>query len=169
MAHPFISYTVPVVVKTQEALHPSSPVTAAVSEPSAAGLMENLRHLVFGAVSKASAVASSAHFPPVRSVQEPRTRLVHVTQQCVSTSGATFAIWLNVVYLAPLTYLFVSFFIASYLRRSSAESTKAKSKDERAFRNVALAEKAGWDAAKGVEREVYGDGAGDAIEEPDKI
>lgn len=49
---------------------------------------------------------------------------------CLSTSGQTFAILLNVVYLLPLTWLFAKFFVQSYLqrvdrRRSSTASQKA--------------------------------------------
>ncbi|CAK7219035.1 hypothetical protein SEUCBS140593_003751 [Sporothrix eucalyptigena] len=109
---------------------------------------------------------------------------------CIATSSETFAIWLNVLYLAPLTYLFVKFFITSYLRRSNAESARGKtgangSAETKARKLVAppangpaslaatianteeevrrrlsnvgnLAEKAGWDAAVGLEKEVYG-------------
>ncbi|KAI0408717.1 GNS1/SUR4 family-domain-containing protein [Xylaria palmicola] len=74
---------------------------------------------------------------------------------CIDTTGQTFGIWLNVFYLAPLTYLFVSFFIASYLRRSKAEVVRAKTDRRRS--NVVLAEKASWDAARGLEREMYGE------------
>ncbi|KAK5100346.1 hypothetical protein LTS08_005095 [Lithohypha guttulata] len=49
---------------------------------------------------------------------------------CLDTSGQAFGIYLNVLYLAPLTWLFVRFFIKSYLqrlerRRSSTASQKA--------------------------------------------
>ncbi|KAI1338007.1 hypothetical protein F5Y15DRAFT_140191 [Xylariaceae sp. FL0016] len=81
---------------------------------------------------------------------------------CINTTGATFAIWLNVFYLAPLTYLFVSFFIASYLKRSKSESMRLKSGGRRQS-NVLLAEKASWDAARKVEREVYGESKGDEV------
>lgn len=93
-----------------------------------------------------------------------RTETSFVTQQCITTDGATFAIWLNVVYLAPLTYLFVRFFIRSYLRRGQAVAAK------RRMSNVERAEKAGWDAARGVEREVYGGGVSeDAIEDDEVV
>ncbi|EFY89533.1 hypothetical protein MAC_04388 [Metarhizium acridum CQMa 102] len=36
------------------------------------------------------------------------------TVSCINTSGQTFAIWSNVLYLAPLTVLFVRFFVQSY-------------------------------------------------------
>lgn len=77
-------------------------------------------------------------------------------QPCITTRGETFAIWLNVFYLAPLTYLFVSFFISSYVKRSNA-ANKINGKARRLSNvHVAMAEKAGWDAARSVEREVYG-------------
>lgn len=49
---------------------------------------------------------------------------------CLDTSGQAFAVYLNVLYLAPLTWLFIRFFIKSYLnrlerRRSSTASQKA--------------------------------------------
>jgi hypothetical protein len=81
---------------------------------------------------------------------------------CITSSGQTFAVWLNVFYLAPLTYLFVSFFIESYLRRSSQPSRRSAGAAARRLsmsNNVQLAEKAGWEAAKNVEREVYGESA----------
>jgi len=74
---------------------------------------------------------------------------------CVTAQGSTLAIWLNVFYLAPLTYLFVSFFIDSYIRRSNAAG--AKKAAPKAGANVAMAEKAGWEAAKATQREVYGE------------
>ena len=50
---------------------------------------------------------------------------------CLDTSGQVFAILLNCMYLAPLTWLFVRFFITAYLkrverRRSSTSSEKAQ-------------------------------------------
>jgi hypothetical protein len=73
---------------------------------------------------------------------------------CITSAAQTFGVWLNVVYLAPLTYLFISFFVQSYLKRSAAAEQKKK---DRRYSDLAVtAEKAGWDAAKGVEREVYG-------------
>ena len=40
---------------------------------------------------------------------------------CTDTSGQVFAILLNCVYLAPLTWLFARFFVRSYIRRSDAQ------------------------------------------------
>ncbi|KAI0428580.1 GNS1/SUR4 family-domain-containing protein [Xylaria sp. FL1042] len=86
---------------------------------------------------------------------------------CIDTTGQTFAIWLNVSYLAPLTYLFMSFFVASYLRRSKAEVVRGKTDRRRS--NAILAEKASWDAARGLEREMYGESnEGAIIEDSDE-
>jgi len=87
---------------------------------------------------------------------------------CITSSGETFAVWFNVFYIAPLTYLFVSFFIESYLRRSTANQSgrrgaKAGVAACRLSNNVQLAEKAGWDAAKSVKREVYGESNEEAV------
>jgi hypothetical protein len=86
---------------------------------------------------------------------------------CIPTSGQNFATWLNVFYLAPLTYLFMSFFIASYIKRSNAQEKSGGKKDRRlstTAQTVAqTAEKAGWDAAKGVQREIYRAGSEEAV------
>lgn len=72
------------------------------------------------------------------------------TVPCIDTSGQTFAIWLNVLYLAPLTVLFIRFFVKSYLRRSGKGSTYSTTAEK--------AELAGKDALKGVGRELYTNG-----------
>ncbi|KIW04927.1 hypothetical protein, variant [Verruconis gallopava] len=67
------------------------------------------------------------------------------TVPCIDTSGQAFAIWLNLLYLAPLTGLFVRFFVKSYTRRGMA-SRNQPSKGQTV--------KAIQDAAKGTGREV---------------
>ena len=67
---------------------------------------------------------------------------------CLDTSGQVFAILLNCMYLAPLTWLFVRFFITAYLkrverRRSSTSSEKAQA-----------ARQSFQDASKGFSRKV---------------
>ena len=50
--------------------------------------------------------------------------------QCIDTSGEAFAIYLNLLYLSPLTFLFVRFFIRAYTQRrrqSDAGLTSASS------------------------------------------
>ncbi|KAK2751098.1 hypothetical protein FQN57_000173 [Myotisia sp. PD_48] len=71
---------------------------------------------------------------------------VSKTFTCMDTSGQAFAIWLNVLYLLPLTYLFARFFVRSYLRRTEPGSKHPT--------HLHVAEKAGMDALKGVTREI---------------
>lgn len=47
------------------------------------------------------------------------------TVRCIDTTGQTFAIWLNVVYLMPLMLLFMRFFVKSYIT-GPKRSAKAK-------------------------------------------
>jgi hypothetical protein len=66
---------------------------------------------------------------------------------CMDTTGQAFAIWLNVLYLLPLTYLFARFFVRSYLYRKDSAAQRPTHMQE-------AAEKAGLDALKGVSREI---------------
>ncbi|CAP68722.1 uncharacterized protein PODANS_7_6910 [Podospora anserina S mat+] len=125
MIHSFIYYTIPVMAGES------------VSASSAAA---------------SASAAANASAGLVGSIKNSFGRQV---TPCITSSGTTFAIWLNVFYLTPLTYLFVSFFIESYLRRSNAPAKNVKNR--RLSNSVAIAEKAGWEAAKNVEREVYGE------------
>ncbi|EJP62648.1 Elongation of fatty acids protein sre1 [Beauveria bassiana] len=140
MCHSFVYYFAPAAASTST----STPTS------DAAGAVESVRALLFG---------SGADARRIKTIVDQNVS--YVSQPCIVSSGETFAIWLNVVYLAPLTYLFVSFFIASYVKRSNAANKFAgKGAAARRLSNVnvdvALAEKAGWDAARGLEREVYG-------------
>ncbi|KAK0711346.1 fatty acid elongase-like protein [Lasiosphaeris hirsuta] len=139
MLHSFVNYTIPVASATQDENPTAS--AAAVNNSASAGVIDMIK----GSYTQQS-------------------------MPCITTTGATFAVWLNVFYLAPLTYLFGSFFVQSYLRRSNAGAkSAAKAGKEAASRrlsnNVALAEKAGWEAARNVEREVYGKDNEEAIED----
>ncbi|KAI9675735.1 MAG: hypothetical protein M1817_001102 [Caeruleum heppii] len=104
------------------------------------GLAENVRRAEPGG--RSSILSGAAE----KMREEIRYRTEYETVRCIDTSGQAFAIWLNVLYLAPLTYLFVNFFIRSYLRRTSP-STKPTTK-------LMAAENAGKDALKGVERKM---------------
>lgn len=46
---------------------------------------------------------------------------------CIDTSGQAFAIYLNLIYLAPLTFLFMRFFFKSYLRTNQKGKPKRNS------------------------------------------
>ncbi|KAK6219036.1 hypothetical protein LQW54_002538 [Pestalotiopsis sp. IQ-011] len=171
MLHSFVYYTIPVQVPvTKPVASVSSAVAAATESVQAAGFLDGLKQAVFGAAEAANPAAIVA--------SEPSESIFYETQYqatpCITSTGQTFAIWLNVLYLAPLTYLFVSFFITSYLKRTNAETerTRAQKKagtaDRRVSNAMITAEKAGWDAAKGIEREVYGQGSESAVVEEDE-
>ena len=73
-----------------------------------------------------------------------RTEYQHVP--CIDTSGEAFAVYLNLIYLAPLTGLFMRFFVKSYFRR-----TNPKAKHQSKHTPIS---KAAGDALHGVEREI---------------
>jgi hypothetical protein len=148
MVHSFINYRIPVITVSQSTDAPASSSSAAANGSVVAATAGNVKN--------------------VKGTYEYRK------MPCITSSGETFAVWLNVFYLAPLTYLFVSFFIESYLRRSNASANRASKKGaasstgapaatRRLSNSVQLAEKAGWEAAKNVEREVYGESNEEAV------
>lgn len=158
--HSFISYSIPVQVlslSTPQSLSsiPSAASSAATAVASAgygallkkyllrAAAEEGLAENVVGA-NPASQQVHALRCEPNSGGLKYRTEYQTVT--CVETSGQTFAIWLNVLYLMPLTVLFVRFFIRSYIRRTS----KAGGGENR----QGQIEKAGLDALKGIEREL---------------
>jgi hypothetical protein len=49
---------------------------------------------------------------------------------CLANPGQSFALLFNVAYLAPLTYLFVSFWINSYVRAATGASVSAQKKKQ---------------------------------------
>lgn len=165
MIHSFISYSVPVATTVVRTATTSAAATTASSADigfETPALLDNLRQLVLGVASKVTNAAgvndevsspTEANVGPQFTTTEETVYELKVVP-CIVTNGQTFAIWLNVLYLAPLTYLFVKFFITSYLRRSGVESAR-KGKGHRESQ-VAVAEKAGWDAARSIEAEVYG-------------
>lgn len=135
MLHSFVSYTIPVIASSQTGAAASS-ASAAANRSGVVRVAADVLHSIKGTYS-------------------------YQEMPCVTGNGATWAVWLNVVYLAPLTYLFISFFIESYTRRTNAQQTRKAA--ARRMSNVELAEKAGWDAAKSMEREVYGESNEEAI------
>ncbi|KAH8673574.1 GNS1/SUR4 family-domain-containing protein [Xylariales sp. PMI_506] len=174
MAHSFVYYTIPVQVpvsKSEAAV--TSVVAAAATEAASAGFIGGLKQMVFGATEAANAAAVVA---PSQGADSVVYETQYQTVPCITTGGQTFAIWLNVFYLAPLTYLFVSFFIASYIKRET-ERTRTEKKaastandvDRRLSNAMFTAEQAGWDAAKGLEKEVYGQGNESAVVEEEEL
>ncbi|KAF3891932.1 Elongation of fatty acids protein [Trichophyton interdigitale] len=137
-AHLFISYSVPVQESHPVALQP---LTETIPSQDTTGLLPWLKKLAFraaGADGVAANVLSAnrtlfgadgshaAH--ALVNHRELRKQTLQARVPCINTSGQAFAIWLNLVYLLPLTFLFVRFFIRSYLRRSNEHQHHAAEK-----------------------------------------
>lgn len=162
--HLFIRYNIPVQVRdvsASAASLASAASTAAASAAAAAnsgGVAGLVKKLLFRAAGE-EGLAENVNAPSSLHVVSPRSAhssehysIEYQTVSCIVTSGQSFAVWLNLFYLAPLTVLFVRFFIRSYIKRVS----KAASQHSRG-----VAENAGRDAIKGVERELYRNGGMD--------
>lgn len=132
----FIHYTLPPVR--------SSPSASAVAGAAAATGLAWIKQVAFraaGAEGIAENVGQSGDNLGVpREAVQPGRMIT-----CMDTSGQGFAIWLNVAYLLPLTYLFARFFVRSYLYRKEPYVQTT---------HIHAAEKAGLDALKGVSREI---------------
>lgn len=179
--HLFIRYSIPVRVPQVLPTAVSSAVSAAESGIAAAtataGLMPWLKKLAFRAAGAegiaenvlnaqgrhfgADAV-NAAQFSQAKNMAENAIRYEMI--DCIDTTGQAFGIWLNVMYLLPLTYLFARFFVRSYLHR--------KEPDVKHPTQMHIAERAGLDALKGVSREIqkavmemHGDGDTSATED----
>jgi hypothetical protein len=153
-AHSFISYSIPVQVTSFSSSPTTSTIastTTAVSTGIGALAKKFLRAVAEGVAENIIGVNAPQAQPPTRE-SAPTYRTEYKTISCVDTSGQTFAIWFNVLYLAPLTWLFVRFFIRSYLRRTGA-GTKGRAGEKRPGM-AAAAGKARFDALKGVGKEV---------------
>jgi hypothetical protein len=179
--HLFVSYTVPVIAPYEKIV--SQPLSSASSLAASATSSETLvaatgvaiaflKKLVYRAAGEeglaenmpgASNFGYLNHAHPNRpqqalhEVKETVYRREYQAIPCIDTSGQAFAIYLNLIYLAPLTGLFVRFFVKSYLRRTSA-STKHTTKKH-------AISKARHDAVQDVDREIesLGQAAEDSI------
>ena len=84
------------------------------------GLAENVRNYqgeTFG--------IDAVHAAEVEKAQEEiRYRMGSSRVHCLDTSGQVLAILLNLVYLAPLAYLFMTYFYTSYVARAHSEPPK---------------------------------------------
>ena len=58
--------------------------------------------------------------------EETRYRTDYTTINCLDTTGQSFAVWLNILYLFPLTVLFVRFFVRAYVFRSGSSKSRSK-------------------------------------------
>ena len=106
------------------------------------GLAENVRNSqgeTFG--------IDAIHAADVEKAQEEiRYRMTTQRVHCLDTSGQALAIFMNLLYLAPLLYLFVTFFYNNYMARAHSEPPKP-TKEE----NVNQSSR---DAVKDIEREI---------------
>ena len=106
------------------------------------GLAENVRNYqgeTFG--------IDAIHAAEVEKAQEEiRYRLGSQRVHCLDNSGQVLAIFMNLVYLAPLLYLFITFFYNSYTARAHSEPPKP-TKEE----NINQSSR---DAVKDIEREI---------------
>jgi hypothetical protein len=136
--HSFVSYDIPVQVpfikrSFESATSVASSVVSSATEVAMdATFVDLLKKLIFralgeeGLAGNVDARATSAAPPvPTKSSDGISYTTEYQTVPCIDTSGQTFAIWFNVFYLTPLTFLFVRFFIKSYFRRGTKGVKKA--------------------------------------------
>ncbi|KAL8649995.1 MAG: hypothetical protein Q9226_005330 [Calogaya cf. arnoldii] len=152
VAHLFIAYDVPVEVpylfihNLSNALpNAASSVSSAVVSATASadigswlkkaalraageeGLAENVRNAqgqTFG--------IDAVHAAEVEKAQEEiRYKSQYQRVNCLDTSGQTFAILLNVLYLTPLAYMFIQFFYTNYIKKAQSSSPPSISENVR--------------------------------------
>jgi hypothetical protein len=167
-AHLFVSYSVPVTTPYYVFSNVASAATAAaasapssvssklssISPTATAQIASLLKKLAFRAAGE-EGLAENVGRPSgqleqaivaeeqkiMERIQEVRYRNEFERVSCIDTDGESFAIWLNLIYLFPLTALFVRFFIRSYTSRMSKASRRDRSP-------VALRGRAVADASK---------------------
>lgn len=165
-SHLFVAYSIPASTPTFLAAEPSSstPVAASTASPptfSTTPLLSWFQDLALKLLLRASASEPLAENVPPNVVdpsisdrhsqaagQDPGWKTIH----CTDTSGQAFAILFNCVYLAPLTVLFLRFFVRSYSRSAKG---RAGGKGKAAVD----------EAVRGVKREVEGNINGGVVEE----
>jgi hypothetical protein len=180
--HLFVSYTVPVSVAYKVAEVVSKLDTASITSAVASATVSSdlgsatgagiafLKKLVYRAAGeeglaeniRGPSLAAYAPGYQAESLQQPIQRTVNKLfyrteyeyVPCIDTTGQAFAIYLNLIYLFPLTALFLRFFIKSYIRRTSAHIKHVTKKR-------AMSKSLG-DAIHGVDREV--ESLGKAVE-----
>lgn len=158
--HLFVKYDIPIVT-AYNIFHPiSSAVAKASSTASSVVAAETygaiLRRILLRAAgdegvaenvrdSQGNIIMEKAQEAIQKYHEETRYRTDYATINCLDTTGQSFAVWLNILYLFPLTVLFVRFFVRAYLFRSGSSKSRGKR------HSVSRATK---DAARGTNREV---------------
>ncbi|CAI6336301.1 unnamed protein product [Periconia digitata] len=114
------------------------------------GLAENVYQPGSSSPASFSGATSNNNNQAQHPIHDTVNRIVYRTEYqhvpCIDTSGQAFAIYLNLIYLAPLTVLFVRFFIKSYIKRTSPNARNPT-------KHEAIT-KSARDAMRGVDREV---------------
>ena len=169
LSHLFVEYTVPVSTSytitstfTSIASSPSSAISTAITSATAAAAASTpiaswLKKLAFRAAGEEGLAENvlndqgkpfgpDANYLIETIKREVRYRTQYDTVACIDTQGQAFAIYLNLIYLAPLTWLFVRFFVRSY-------SWRVDPKLRHQTKSGKLS-KAAKDAVLGIEREV---------------
>ena len=145
--HSFLSYDIPVRVPSvretlSTALSSASSVVAAVAtDPTIADTIKKLLFRAAGEGGIADNLAPAFVASPVPTASGHHRHLVHKYKDpevtytteyrnipCLNTQGQTLAVWMNVFYLLPLTFLFGRFFVKSYITRTIGQGAKAKVK-----------------------------------------
>lgn len=165
-SHLFVSYDIPAMIPYEvvneryaSSIPTASSIADSVTAVATAGLIPWVKKLALRAagaegiaenvVNDNGLLFGSDSLQVARAAKESQgTRYVqgYKTVNCMDNSGQAFAVWLNVMYLLPLTYLFARFFVRSYLRRA-----ESRPKDQPRSQVI---EKSSLDALKGVSKEL---------------
>lgn len=115
--HLFISYELPVQVSMIESFiedipkinvdKPALPPTFLMS------ISRGIKDMLVASLGRLS-VPPQPNIDSPKTIEEVKFRTEYQNVPCLDTSGQAFAIYLNIIYLTPLTLLFLRFFIHSY-------------------------------------------------------
>lgn len=118
--HSFISYSflfeVP-IIKTVLNTSASTTLSSVRSIVTSTSFSEKIKELLIVSLGRSNKVQSEVKSPEFTEFHTLHSE--KIISDCLDTSGQNFAVWLNVLYLTPLTFLFVNFFVNSYFRRST--------------------------------------------------
>jgi hypothetical protein len=113
--HSFVSYTIPIQVSSLATS--AAKVASAVATSATDAALDDLSKQGTFQAAGGEEVVNTAYSHQQGS---PESAIEHhtgyQTVSCINTSGQTFAIWFNVLYLTPLTVLFLRFFVKAYFQ-----------------------------------------------------
>ena len=169
-AHLFVAYDIPIqeaylyvhnlsTALPSTASTVSSTLSSALASATAAGLGNWLKKAALRAAGEEGLAENvrnyqgetfgidAIHAAEVEKAQEEiRYRLGSQRVHCLDTSGQVLAVLMNLVYLSPLAYLFITFFYNSYIARAHSEPPKPTTEE-----NITQSSR---DAVKDIEREI---------------